>query len=459
MKKIKMFFVVLFLPILVLCTLASCNSNEAKNLILRGYPSEFVEGEKFDSKGLLVEATIGNNNIDVTDEVEIDASKVNMDVPGVYAVVVKYMNIETAYYITVEPVPNEQRLLSLSVDTTSVKKDYLVGETFDSTGLGIIATYQNSNDDPNEVRYVTDLKDYSIVIRDSQNNPVSGAFNATGEYTIYVVRDNVRASFNVNVASERLSINDAIIAMINNKNLIKSGSSRNINPSGTSSYSNVSTNYILASNAIDITYFLNNVIYTDSISLVNGEVVGNRTGDDGSNIALSGLTNEHLSGLEYEMFSGSQNYFKVVGAENLVKKLYDLAKTNPNNDFGEGNSIISSDTGGRNYAYSFNFGLLQKPLDLANTYYFYQVSVEFGLSSNNFANLINITSNTYVLDKTVSQFKIVPKGEPDNNAFYPEGTTFPVIDQNYSISDCMALLNDDATPNTKLSCSYQIRQA
>ena len=211
MKKIKKVLFSLIGVILLSLALTSCSDDEVvTSLVVKGYTNSFTVGDTFNAKGLLATANTSDGEINVSDEVEIDSSMVDMNKPGIYTVVVKYMNIETPYQIEVVAKANEQRLKSLALDTTNVKLNYLIGETFDSSGLGIIATYQNSNKEPDEVRYLTSLDGFDLVVRDNQNNNVTGPFTANGEYTVYVTKDTIRANFKVSVKEEEVGIAKAI---------------------------------------------------------------------------------------------------------------------------------------------------------------------------------------------------------------------------------------------------------
>lgn len=463
MQKIRKLFLGLLAVGCLSLTLTACKDDPSvSSLSLRGYPNTFTVGEEFSSKGLLVEATTKDGTINVSDVATIDNSKVDMTKPGVYAVLVKYENIEMPYYITVEPVVNEQRLIALAVDTTNVKLNYAIGETFDSTGLALIATYQNSNDDPNEVKYLTDLTDFNIVIRDSNNLNVTGAFTTSGTYYVYVTQGSVRTSFTISVINERSSVADAVSAAVANQASVAGGSSYStINSNIPYDYANTSVLYEYGDNLLALSYY-NGANYYECYSLKNGVASGYKV-NEATNLSsvLADVTADSIKGPKYSLCAGTKEYF---GAEQMLKALYDLGNSNPNNDYSETIKRVGTDTGGIRYEYSFSFGLLESPA--ANTYYLHKISVSFALSTSNILESLIVESNTYVVNNSKTDFTIVPKGEPNSQAFYsPDrvlpGTNypsdFPVITSNYSVSDCMARLKT-TTSKSSYSYKYQISQ-
>lgn len=464
MKKIKKVLFSLIGVIFLSLALTSCSDDEVvTSLIVRGYTNSFTVGDTFNAKGLLATANTNEGEINVSDEVEIDSSMVDMNKPGIYTVVVKYMNIETPYQIEVVAKANEQRLKSLALDTTNVKLNYLIGETFDSSGLGIIATYQNSNKEPDEVRYLTSLDGFDLVVRDNQNNTITGPFTANGEYTVYVTNDTIRANFKVNVKEEEVEIAQAIDLAVENKDLVSEGFSFNTNPNSLNAYNNNGVSYYFGDNLMSLEYLADGNSYYNCYYLENNTLYGYKYNTiSGEREIYSNLTNEAINGIAYEIFANSKTYY---GAEGLLKGLYDLALENNNRDFGEGMIKATTNTGGTTNSYSFNFGLLEE-VEVGLKYYLHKVEVSFTLDDSNFLNNMNVTCNTYVVDNKKTDFTILAKDDVTNTSLFygadriiPTGypSDFPVLND-YSINNCIARLKATAKPDSSLSCSYQISQ-
>lgn len=444
-------------------SLAACKDNSVTSLSLKGYPNTFTVGDTFNSDGLLVEANTSDGTINVSDDVTLDSSAVDMSKAGTYVVIVKYNNVEQPYYITVNEAPNEQRLLSLVLDTTRVKKNYLIGEAFDSSGLGVIATYQNSNDDPNDIVYTTDLSNFDIIIRDSLNNSVTETFTKPGEYTIYITKDTVRTSYNVVVASSfDNSINGVIALAISNKNLVATGSSVNSYANSLSNYGNSMVFYEFGDNLLNVEYSKdgNNYYtcyYADG-SNYKGYVVNETTNE---NKILTNVEADDMSGLEYYLFNNELNYNN---AEDLLKALYDLAISNPNYDTSETVLESSTDDGDKAYEYSFSFSYLTGDV---NAYYLHKTEVTFTLGQTNYLNHLVVNVNTYVCDSSKTEFEIFPKGNINSDEFYSPDrvlpgsnypSDYPVLTPNYTLADCMARVKSSITSSSE-SYRYEIIQS
>lgn len=459
MQKYKK-ILISFLSILILLVfLVSCQSSEVSSITIKGYQANFTVGDTFNYDGLLVEATTSDGNQNVSDLVEIDSSQVDMSKPGVYAVVVKYQNIEKPYYITVEAMPNEQRLKSLAVDTTNAKTTYLVGEKFTSENLAVIATYQNSNDTPDTVKYLTDLADFTIIIRDKNNNNAPETFTSIGEYTVFVTQGTIRASYVVNVVENYVDISSAISMVDSNKGQVARGTAYNkITSEEEYTYKNNSVIYEFGTNLVSLEYGNNYECYSLNDGIVSGYKV-----DKTSNVKenLTDLDENNLEGVKYTLGFGSINYY---GAENFLKGLYSIAINNSNYDFKE--SVINStnDDGSISYIYNFSFSILEER-KASLEYYLHQIEVTFRLDSTGILSSLIVESSTYVVNNRRTDFMIYPLGEANSQAFYDPNrvlpgnnypSDFPVITSDYQISDCMARLKQTAKPYA--SYYYQITQ-
>ena len=314
MQKYKKILISFFSIVILLVFLVSCQSSIVSSITIKGYQTTFTVGDTFNHNGLLVEATTSDGNQNVSDLVEVDSSQVDMSKPGVYAVVVKYQNIEKPYYITVEAVENEQRLKSLAIDTTNAKTTYLVGEKFTSENLGVIATYQNSNDTPDTVKYLTDLSEFTIIIRDKNNNNAPETFTSIGEYTVFVTQGTIRTSYSINVVEGNIDLSSAITMADSNKGQVARGTVYNdISSDEEYAYKNKTVIYEFGSNLVSLEYGNNYECYSLNNGVVSGYIV-DKTNNTKEN--LTDLDENNLAGVKFTLGLGSINYY---GAEILLQ--------------------------------------------------------------------------------------------------------------------------------------------
>ncbi len=494
MKKKIISILITFVLIFVL---ASCKNDNVDSLSLNGYSEVLTVGDTFNKDGLSVEAKSGDKVIDVTDKASINCDAVDTSKPGTYAIVVNYNNYQEVFYVTVKEKDNNKTLINLKLDTTSVKKDYLISETYKSDGLKLIATYQNSNGDPDSIEYLTDLTGFNIEVKDNQNQVVSGPFTNVGSYDVVVSQDNVSASYKINVTIGAPSLDVAVNAALENKGLVAGGESNNYDPNTNDYYGRVNTAYEYGPDLLSITYKYNGDNYVENYFLnEKEEIVGVRVNEDFEQIEinpdedppagydpfakpleiLKGIDSSYLNGLNYSMFAGKAHY---LGPEALLQGLYNLAKENRNYDYQE--SIIKStnEFGEEEYIYNFSFGYLAE-IQTTTVFYFDVVDVSFTLGEGNFLESLSITDNLYVVSEMKTQFIITPRGEPNSEEFYkpdrilPNGETvdtnnpddldgypsdFPVLTEGYTINDCMARLKSNAgSPSSHYSGHYDINQ-
>ena len=494
MKKKIISILITFVLIFVL---ASCKTDNVDSLSLNGYSEVLTVGDTFNKDGLSVEAKSGDKVIDVTDKASINCDAVDTSKPGTYAIVVNYNNYQEVFYVTVKEKDNNKTLINLKLDTTSVKKDYLISETYKSDGLKLIATYQNSNGDPDSIEYLTDLTGFNIEVKDNQNQVVSGPFTNVGSYDVVVSQDNVSASYKINVTIGAPSLDIAVNAALENKGLVAGGESNNYDPNTNDYYGRVNTAYEYGPDLLSITYKYNGDNYVENYFLnEKEEIVGVRVNEDFEQIEinpdedppagydpfakpleiLKGIDSSYLNGLNYSMFAGKAHY---LGPEALLQGLYNLAKENRNYDYQE--SIIKStnEFGEEEYVYNFSFGYLAE-IQTTTVFYFDVVDVSFTLGEGNFLESLSITDNLYVVSEMKTQFIITPRGEPNSEEFYkpdrilPNGETvdtnnpddfngypsdFPVLTEGYTINDCMARLKSNAgSPSSHYSGHYDIHQ-
>lgn len=461
----------LFISFLIIIMLVAC-SNSTTNLKLVGYSEEIVVGDTINVAELKVE---DDSNGDITADSSIDISKVDTSTPGVYAIIVKYKNIEKAFYVTVKEKENVETLINLQVDTTNTKTEFLVGETYNNEGLSLIATYRNSNDDPHTIKYLTDLTGFTINVKDSGGNVLEGSFKNAGSYDVLINKDNVSTSYKINVLEYADTIDKAIDIAITNSNLVAGGESENDEAVSDNGYANTVANYEFGSNLLSITYVYEGDHYVENFYLdKNNNLTGVKVNEDFSeeNVSadafakplevLNDLDKNSMCGLDYVMYSGKEHYY---GAENFLKGLYDLAKTNPNNDYEEYIELSTKPNGQKEYVYNFSFGYLQGYSIEFQIYNLNLVTVSFTLGEGNFLKSLDVKTDIYVVSSESNDFTITPKSEPDNMLFYEDENgnvdldNRPNIPEAYDIEkDCMARLREDHGELFAYSNSYHITQ-
>lgn len=481
-KRVLSLLVILFAAL----TLFACQ-NKIDDLNIYGYQTDYTIGDTFTTEGLKVEANYNDSATDVTSECQIDSSGVNMEVAGTYAVIVKYNGVERTFYVKVNEKTNTEKLINLEVDTTNAKLSYLVGETYSSDNLGIIATYSNTLTEDNTIKYLTDLSDFQINVYDENKNVITEAFNDEGSYDVVISQGDISSNYSVTVTLGANDIETAVNVAVSQKDLVAGGESIN-NDSNTNNYFGKTTaSYEYGQDLNSITYKYNNHNYVENYFLdSNNEIIGVRVDEDFEQLdeedpnydpfakpltILDNLENDYITGMDYTMFAGTTHF---VGAEGLLKGLYDLGKTNPNYDYSEQIIKQSNDLGEITNVYNFSFSYLVEA-QTTTVFYLHVVDVSFTLGEGNFLETLDVKNDVYVVSDMRVQFIITPKGEPNSQIFYepgrilPDGRPagdpssdypeqFPVILDSYTINDCMGRLLSGQLPSDSYSNSFSIRQ-
>jgi hypothetical protein len=82
-----------------------------------------------------------------------------------------------------------------------MKTQYEVGEEIDYTGLYVVETYDNSEYDYDSELTMTDLDNYTIIVKDKDGNKVKGEFTEEGVYTVIVDAGKFESTFEVRVGT------------------------------------------------------------------------------------------------------------------------------------------------------------------------------------------------------------------------------------------------------------------
>lgn len=131
----------------------------------------YMEGQELDLTGMVVTAVM-NNGIENTVGTGYTVSGYS-SVPGTHTITVAYLGKTVTFEVTVA----ERKLVSLALNTLPNKLEYVSGQTFDESGMQVIATYDNGD--------VEVAEDYTL----------SGFDSTPGIKTIVISLDGQSVSF------------------------------------------------------------------------------------------------------------------------------------------------------------------------------------------------------------------------------------------------------------------------
>ena len=100
--------------------------------------TEYIDGQQFDQKGLVVEAVYNDGTSEIIEDYTIENKTVTKDMTNVH---ITYGNVYTTVPITVV----SKEIVKLEVAHQPVKTEYVEGQKFDNTGLVIKATYTDGS--------------------------------------------------------------------------------------------------------------------------------------------------------------------------------------------------------------------------------------------------------------------------------------------------------------------------
>lgn len=176
--------------------LVACNKTELTGISVENPRTEFNEGDEFTvGDAFKVIAHYGDGSTaDVTADVQIrHEAGFDMNVAGDYMVTVSYGNKKEVYTVRVGSC--EKILKKIEIDSSSVKKNYCVGDEISYGGIKINCTYENAQGDL-EVLSHTGLSGFTVTV-DGPSQLSDGVFMALGEYTVTVSKNGLRASYKV----------------------------------------------------------------------------------------------------------------------------------------------------------------------------------------------------------------------------------------------------------------------
>jgi hypothetical protein len=185
------------------CTIllaAGCKEEETteekvtlSSIQVTAYPKKtvFLIDELFNPSGMVVMGYYSNSS--AKQEYNYSLSGFNSSTAGIKTITVTASG-KTATF-TVQVIDSNVRLASISLNTTSVKKDYQCGDILDLTGLIVTGTY-------------TDASTATIPYNEWEAAPVNGSILSTPGINIITINvGNCLKQFNVNVNLNETSIN------------------------------------------------------------------------------------------------------------------------------------------------------------------------------------------------------------------------------------------------------------
>ncbi|MGM9969589.1 MAG: InlB B-repeat-containing protein [Anaeroplasma sp.] len=474
-KKIVFLVIILFASFIFLI---SCNKeSNLEDIKINAQKTDFFIGDEYSQSGLLVTAIYKNGSTEnVTEKSTINSDYVDFSTAGKYSVLVTFENITKAYMVNVLD-PNEMTLKAIHLDTTDVKKEYLLNEVLSLDGLAIAETYDNSTSEIDTIRYVTDLSNYNIQLRDNNDDQLEldKSFEYEGKFKVLVYFKNNNSiidQYEISVISAPNNVKDAIALGVSNKNLVLGGTSLGSSQSGVmdnfdenlKSYEYGVGDYLYVSfvDEDNNTHIKSN--YVEHYSLdeygnifglrINENILDDPNSTENPYTFLQNLTADNAYGLQYNLYSYKKHFYS---AEGMLESLYEMAIEDPNLDLTERYHEFTTDTGKKKYGYEFSFGLLSD--EGQNNYALNLVSVYFTLNEEYIVDYLKVQCDVYYNNHTqgLHRYKLTPKGEPNSDLFYDEAGNYLGLTNNMSLSQCMGRLLDGQKPGP-YSLGFEITQ-
>lgn len=156
-------------------------NDKVLNLVKRPNKTNYVVGEKFSSKGILLELISPDGNHMKIDEYNISIEDgTALTEVGVKTVVVTYKEYTTTFDI------NINKVKFLEINKISNKRIYKLGETFKLEDIAVIAQYEDGVKEKLDAQYKIDVEG-------------GDEFTSPGEKTVTVTYGDVTSTFTINV--------------------------------------------------------------------------------------------------------------------------------------------------------------------------------------------------------------------------------------------------------------------
>lgn len=148
-----------------------------------------LKNDVYNHQNVRVEAIYSDNHFeDITANSQISFSSLDTTTVGIKQVTVTYLTFSTNYNVEVY----ERNVTSISLNYDNVDRNYILGETFDSTGLIVTATYEDQE--------TGEVENYIIsVIAPDMTELHDFILNMAGTYTVNITYGGQTQSFTINV--------------------------------------------------------------------------------------------------------------------------------------------------------------------------------------------------------------------------------------------------------------------
>lgn len=400
MKKIIL-SLVLLLSVICFVSCSETSGVTVNELEVSGQKTEFVVGDAFDEGEIKVVAKLSDNtSLDVTKDAKVSAPA-SLESVGTYAVIVTYKAFSTSYQINVAPVAAEANLM---VDASAAKTAYVIGEQASAEGAKV---YHVSGASLEEVA----ISECQVKVVDAQGNEVNGPFAVSGTYNVVVSYEEMSTSYAVAVSIHNYeTVAEAVAAGVANAGNVKSGEAVVTNYGNSTKYIyEFGQGYLKSASGSDEYGY---DIYHYEVK-ADGTVFGLNEYENFDGQMTIGpaydVTENNILGAD---FSSLLSYsVPMYGIDAVVSALYEQGVQETATGFESSVEVCPSC--GAHAAYTFKYEFVQ------DNFYYYVVSVSFGLSESE-----SISSVEVRMDAYYEESKVVVD-ENGNVVALQEGVEYP----------------------------------
>lgn len=353
--------------------LAACDGVKLKELKIENARTEFKTGDEFEfGEDFVVYAVYSDGNLkDVTAEIECRfETGFDMNVAGNYQITVSWGGKREIYTIYVTEF--DKILRKIELDTSSVKKEFELGDEVSFDGLEIICTYENAQGNP-VITKTKSLKNFTVEIKGDKGSVVEDVFDSLDNFTVTISSGGISASYRVSVSGVNISTVQGAIAVgkafsgniLSGTHTVKDTNPYAANPQEHTSYIynyEFGINYLHLKETVEAPKNEYHYSIEDSgifcVQFQYGEMVTPYNSQDAM-----------INGSPFDLWYHRQFEY---GVENLLTAMYNAAKECTNDDL-----VREADEAKREYSFSFS-GLVF----ISNASDYYETSVKFTLGDD-----------------------------------------------------------------------------
>lgn len=377
MKKFLHIGLIAMIAVAVIA-LAGCNQVELEKIEIEGYRQDFFAGDTFETgSDFAVYAIYSDGNRQKIEDGYTVKQETGMDmnVVGDYMIIVEYEGKKADYKIYVNEA--DSTLTKLTLDMTSVKTDYQLGDSFDFSGIHLTATYLNASGRTIEMTY-DKLNDFTVTVTDEEGNVVEDAFVSFGKHKITISSGDISTSYEVNVEGVNLdTVGNAIYAAQYGFRFVNAGTL-------------VKTDTIAASKSVNYEYaFGDNYTYIKAMSESDAYGLGvsenhysidpdtgmliNAYLENGSLVNGSTYVTQAMNGVAMGLWWQADTEY---GMEAVIANLYKKGYSNSNGDY-----VETVDKEKRTYSFSYSYRMV-RTTGVEGDDYFFVNTVTFTLDES-----------------------------------------------------------------------------